>query len=223
MLTINPKTLPGKCLRAAIAVAGLILMAAGCSQPGATSADYPAPGEMRVVSTEPLSDGSSGAANLIANGNFSEWWAGAPVPTGFVPAPNGYSIIERVSNGQGGIACAQSWRKSDRKAGQPNRFYCEVPNIGPGKSFEFAVRAQSVEGCTATFDVYEVQAGEKYKGLVIGAPVVPEDATAPTWFRTPVTTQEGGRLVILSSTVDEAVPPGKIIWHEWSLTDAPGK
>lgn len=207
---------------AILAVLGVLCVLPGCSKAAAPGADLPAPGEMRVLRMEPLGGTASAGDNLIPNGDLREWWAGAPAPTGFVLPPEGYSTITREAGENGRSACAQAWKKADRKAGQANRFYVEVPEVPAEASYEFSVRAQSVEGCTATFDVYEVQEGEKYKALVVGAPIIPAEATSPTWFKTPVTTELGGRLVILTKTMADTPPPGMILWHEWRLTPTGG-
>lgn len=197
------------------------LQLSGCTRGEGVPSDLPPPGEMRVISVEPISQGPSDLDNLVPNGNFSEWWAGAPAPTHFILPPPQFSTLERLVEGEDHFPCAQTWKQTDRKKGKDKRLHVFVPNIKADTEYEFSVEAQSEDGCTVLLDVYECDENrEEFEILSFGEPVIPATATTPTWFTTRFKTQKGGQLAIYPGTVDEEVPPGRIIWYHWHVREA---
>lgn len=87
-----------------------VLCLAGCGREGGDP-DMPPPGEVWLIGVEPVQRGGDTGRNLLSNGDFQRWWAGAPGPEGFLrPAPS--STLERpVDAPPAWFAARQIWRE----------------------------------------------------------------------------------------------------------------
>ena len=191
----------------------------GCSAPSAAPGDLPAPGTMRVVSVEPLAGAPEDASNLLVNGYFKDWWAGAPAPSGFGPPAAEFSSLERVVQQDGSIACVQRWKKSDLGVGHTSRFYAELKGAKAEQAYELVITAQSVDGCSAVVHAFEIEAEGSAPVSVSGDIVIPPAAKTATEFKHTFSTKKGGQLLLVARAKDKETPPGKIIWGPWRLQE----
>lgn len=120
-----------------------LALLAGCGKPGGKTApttDVPEPGVLFTVSIEPIP--ATPAKNLIENGDFSAWQAGAAAPDFFLPPDpdRGFSTLapaEGKSPESNGVK--QVWNASDNIESFTKVFRCWLTNLRANTHYRLTV------------------------------------------------------------------------------------
>jgi len=199
------------------AVLFVAMQLAGCAQAPAGGADTPVAGEIRVVSVTPVGSAESRARNLILNGYFDEWWAGAPAPSGFTaPVPAFSTLRKVVENGK--IVCVQEWVKSDNAATSSNLFRVIVVDTKADTPYELSIQAYSLDGGSAFVSIYENPEAGAPVALTNEAITIEATDTAPKAYTAVFKTKQGGKVSLIVRSKNPEGVGGKIAWISWSLT-----
>jgi hypothetical protein len=195
-----------------------LLVLAGCKAPEETPMpELPPPGTLELVSVQPLE--SIQRRNLILNGTFDEWYAGAPAPTGFNAPQAAQSTLRRDAEvsaiGPQGFRAIQRWKKNDSDTGAKARFGAWV-TVQPGTQYELRVLATSWSGGTAVIDIFEETAEGELRILEAQAITVEPEVTIQEYTKT-FTAGESTRIFIGSGLPAGVEPAGSIVWHDWFL------
>ncbi|MBI1319453.1 MAG: hypothetical protein GC168_10975 [Candidatus Hydrogenedens sp.] len=102
---------------------------------------------MAVLSITPVEEVSSGD-NLFPEGDFEDWWAGAPNPSGRYVPPGPASGIERVAGGEPGsgrgqYALKQTWAQPDSRFNELGRFGFHVEPLEPYAEYKLSLEART--------------------------------------------------------------------------------
>ncbi|MBP8127994.1 MAG: hypothetical protein KA184_00325 [Candidatus Hydrogenedentes bacterium] len=195
-----------------------------CGNPSAPAAGAAQPGTMQVITVTPATL-SYEDRTLINNGDFREFWAGAPAPSGFhVVAPGGPSEIRRAPGdpavGGSSFAALQTWQKPDIATSLENRFYTTVQGLKPETLYRVEALASGEAGVLAGLGVFELdQMGNVNE-------VAPCALTAPGGVGLKnsagyFTTQMGGDAAVASLLVLASHMPAKMTWHAWRMQEVP--
>lgn len=211
-------------------IAGVLLLAAafitGCGGTGSPDEGTLTPGSMELVSVTPLSaDAPSG--NLLYNGDFSEFWAGAPAPTGFnVPAAGAASKVARgvglKDRGVSNFSAVQTWDRSDRGMGPEHRLGTQVKGLKPATAYRLEVLADGGAGVLAGIGVAQLDAKGKATDLAPCSLYV-AGGIGPKTYTGHFVTQAGGDHVLTSLLISTDKLPATVTWYEWRLSEAPGE
>ncbi len=204
-----------------IVVIGLALMEVSCGNPPTQPSDYPKPGEMRVVSIEEIAI-EQVPENLIANGDFNEWHAGAPMPTGFVaPKDPAISSIQRrdTPDGPSRYSVEQVWNQSDASAPPAELFHTVVKGLKPNTVYRLEVNAAPADNATVGISVWELRTTKELGGrwpdlIEIGSE---ENGSSANTF----VTNKTGTVLIAAHANERTEFPAQVLWAEWRLTEAP--
>jgi len=140
-----------------------VVALAGCSDRPNLPDGAPAPGTMRVVSVEPL-ERPVDTGNLINNGSFEEWWAGAPTPNGFLPPEGGGAKFKRVAGQTSNFYLKQSWTRGDNANQLSETFHTETTPVTSGQTYVLEVTAAAPPGRAIGISLW--QEGEDGWGVV---------------------------------------------------------
>jgi hypothetical protein len=197
-----------------------IVLLSAC-QPDSPAAGGPlAPGEVRVLSVEPV--GPDSGEVLLPNGAFEEWHGGLPAPTGFTaPADPGLSSVRRDTRSgvlnTPGYTARQTWFASDVLASPREAFHTSL-SLAPATRYAFSAVATAAEGVAATVGAWEQQEDGTFR--VLSRAVVRVAGTVPERFTGTFTTQAGGTVVLASQVETGSRLPGTVVWSEWRLEPA---
>lgn len=188
------------------------------------SEDRPAPGEMRVVSTEPLQLMPLRELNLIARGDFrtedlNGWFMGSPSPRGFeAPDPKGSSLTKVAGEGNVGFIVEQKWAASDTDAPLDQLFRAEVKAEGDD---EF--RVEVTAGGAGAIGVYKGPAAEggapKLVFELLTSPAENSLAVAKRYSR-PLPREARGAIILAARNFGPG-PERTVHWHGWRMTKTP--
>jgi len=127
-------------------LAGVCL--AGCGgTPEPLLPDLPKPGTMITLSVQPLAPApvETAAPNLLKDGDFQAWWAGAPAPKALTAPDAAFSKLERV---QAGVK--QVWDASDTYEDLAVRARARIESLPPG---EYEIELTATGPAAATVSV----------------------------------------------------------------------
>jgi len=208
--------------RAGCILLGVLLVAGmpACGKRPVSDEDYPPPGHMRLLSMEAANSVYS-ARNLIHNGDFSVWYAGAPVPDGFV-APGNTKITkvnrQEPRGGPGRFSADQYWYASDAGEGLLDLFHTLVPGIEAGKAYEFFVQYRVYDQTTVSISMVLLDASgtpqEFWPDAMVTEPGHEAIKTCSIKFRPTI----GGTLAIVPHTNEKTSYRARTIWQLWRLT-----
>jgi hypothetical protein len=189
----------------------------GCgSKP--SSDEYPAPGEMRLVSITPL-ERRKEVINLIPNGAFNDWLPGSPVCAGFSAPDPERATLSRSENA-GSPVLVQQWQKTETSKTPAQCLHTTVDALKGDTEYQLSVLAEAAGGATATFSVMEKEASGNHLLLapevIVTMPGLGQLKQYTGTFRT----KSGGQIII--SVAGRALAEGGagIKWHEWLLSEA---
>lgn len=211
------RLMPGACPMALLAAACLV--AGGCGGPDGE--DNPPPGKMEVVSVTPLALATLTAPSLLRNGDFREWWAGAPAPSGFEPPNPAFSRISRVHRGKAGFVARQVWRTDDSTAAVSDCFRVELDGLEPDTAYALSVRAAGEKASSVTISIWETT-GSGAELLPLEPDFImllPSHMTIKDYTKT-FRTREGARLVIAVRQNSAGAEHSIIEWHEFAVRPA---
>ncbi len=208
-----------------------VLFLSACSKPAdqhrgveVSTPGRPAPGEMRVVSVEPLQLMPLHDLNLIARGDFSTedlngWFIGSPSPRGFeAPDPKGSLLTKVAGEGNTGFIVEQKWAASDTDAPINQLFRTEVKAEGD-EEFRIEVTA----GGAGTIAVYKGAASEEAPPeLVFELTTLPSENSLMVAKRySRLLPREARGTVILAARTWGPGAERTVHWHGWRMTKAP--
>lgn len=214
--------------------AGCILLAvfamtafAACGNRSANEEDYPPPGHMRLLSVEAANSLYS-SKNLVANGNFSIWYAGSPAPDSFfMPKDTKVSRLRRLESrgGSGAFSADQWWYAADTDKPYVELLHTIVPNIQPDRVYELSIHALSYYHTTASISLIALdengQPAGAWENIITLTPGNPREQTHKQKIRT----SHRGSLLIASHGNEKTkyIDKTRICWLEWSLVEAPAE
>jgi len=159
---------------------------------------------------------------LLPNGDFDEWYAGLPSPTGFDAPTN--TEISRVARdrrfghlGAGGYTARQTWQAFDLAEAPGSRFGTTV-ELDPGQVYELSVIASTTPGMVATIGAYAVDAGGE-PALLAGR-LVEVSGEEPARYTGKFRVGDEGTVLLGASASPLAALPGTVSWSAWSLRRA---
>lgn len=144
MRCFPPYSVPVLALLAGVCLAGC----GGTREP--LVPDLPAPGTMVTLSVQPLAAATvqRAAPNLLKDGDFQAWWAGAPAPKALTAPDAAFSRLERVQTG-----VKQVWEASDTYEDLAVRTRARVENLPPGE-YEIEVTATGPTAATVSVGLW---------------------------------------------------------------------
>lgn len=128
-----------------------VVCLAGCGgTPEPLVPDLPAPGTMVTLSVQPLAPAAveRTAPNLLKDGDFQAWWAGAPAPKALTAPDAAFSKLERAPAG-----VRQVWEASDTYEDLAVRTRARVENLPPGE-YEIEVTATGPAAATVSVGLW---------------------------------------------------------------------
>lgn len=137
-----------------LVLAGLLagVFLAGCGgTPEPLLPDLPKPGTMVTLSVQPLAPPTpveKAAPNLLKDGDFQAWWAGAPAPKALTAPDAAFSKLERV---QAGVK--QVWEASDTYEDLAVRARARIENLPPGE-YEIELTATGPTAATVSVGLW---------------------------------------------------------------------
>ena len=132
-----------------VAALGLLAHCLGCG--GEPAENLPPPGSMQVISVTPVPVREE--PNLIQNGDFSVWWAGAPANEGF-GAPNPVqSVVRREWDGRQWLA-RQTWSRFDSPEPAVRLFRVAVTGLQPNSWYRLMVNTVGKVDAAISVSVY---------------------------------------------------------------------
>jgi len=202
--------------------AALLLLLPGCSSQEGAARDVPAPGTMKVLSIAPIVRAQSDE-NLIRNGDFSDFWAGAPGPTGFgFSASAAISRLERApATGTGAreFRVKQLWDNGDQRLTPRERFHSVVEKLEPNRRYCLTVAAEAEPGTLAAIDLHD--AAENGARIAANAVRVLDTGDGPQENTYCFSAPASGSVIISAHGLPGSVIPAGVYWDSWRLTEAP--
>lgn len=185
----------------------------GCGDKGSPFG-VPGPGAMRLVSASAVT-AEEKVRQLIPNGSFTDWWAGAPAPEGF-GAPDGrLSTIEKLLLPNGAAVVRQVWRAPDLDKSPAEQFTAAVPEGKAAQEYELRVEAAYMLGQSIVLNVLQEDAGGKVSP--VQAPFIklgPSTGIVKRYIKR-FTSPADGKLLITAS----AGGPSTVEWYRWELVE----
>lgn len=201
-------------ITSSLTLLALTALAPACGQQGGPAKGYPKPGEMRVLSME-RQEAKSDDTNLIRNGDFRQWWAGAPVPNGFSQPDETRSKVLSIDVADA-KAFAQIWQKPERELELESMLRTETAPLEAGRAYTLEVTAAAAPGRLVTLDLWArteqgwIPVDEGFLTLM------PQTAGLKTYQKT-FTARSSGSLIVAARSTG-AVGEDPVGWFEWRLT-----
>lgn len=180
------------------------------------------PGTMKLVSVVPL--GALGSSSeMLANGDFSEFWAGADLPTHFGLGGAGKVTQVTRAPGDGAIyrsSIKQTWKGADGNLKPGDRFHARIKGLSPNTDYCLTVAGRVDDGSLAAIDIDGIGA-EGPKRLVPHAVRMVLATEAPqvkkAWFNT----GEFEEIALSSKLLGGSPLPAAATWYLWSVRQEP--
>lgn len=199
-------------------IAFCLYLLAGCGPAEPIAQPSLAPGTWRMISVERADGGDA----LLPNGDFEEWFAGLPAPTGFyAPAENSESTLVRDVKaghlGARGYTARQTWTGPGVAAGAAEGFSVTV-NLAPDTQYRLGVIASATTGLAAAIRAVEVGVDGQLRTLARS--VVEVRGESPARFEGSFTTRSGGPTILTSYALADSTFPGTATWSAWRLEES---
>jgi hypothetical protein len=186
----------------------------GCGKEGGPVKGYPKPGEMRLLSMD-RQEAEIDNTNLIRNGDFHQWWAGAPVPNGFVQPSEATAMVKPIEAGDTkGIF--QIWKTNERERQLEEMLRTESAPLEAGKTYTLEVTAASASGRLVTLDIWSRAEGAWLAVEPSFLSLQPQGLGVKT-YRKSFTAKTAGPVTIAAAS-NGAVSDAPVAWLEWRLT-----
>jgi hypothetical protein len=202
--------------------AALLLLLPGCTSEEGGARDVPAPGTMKVLSIAPIVRAQSDE-NLIRNGDFSDFWAGAPGPTGFgFSAAAAISRLERApaaGTGAREFRVKQIWDNSDARLTPRERFHTVAEQLEPNRRYCLSVTAEAERGTLAAIDIHD--AAENGVRIAANAVRVLDTGEGPQEAEYCFTAPASGSVIVSAHGLPGMTIPSAVYWDAWKLSEAP--
>ncbi len=200
-----------------IAIVFSLFSLVGCGPADPIAPPSLAPGTWRMISVERADGGDA----LLPNGDFEEWYAGLPAPTGFhAPAELSESTLIRDVKaghlGAAGYTARQTWTGPGIAAGPRDGFGVTV-NLAPDTRYRLEVIASTTTGLVAA--IRAVEEGVDGQLRTLARNVVEVRGESPGRFEGTFTTRSGGPVILSSHVLADSTFPGTAIWSAWRLEE----
>jgi len=175
---------------------------------------------MQVVSVERVEEAVD-TGNLLRNGDFHQWWAGAPVPNGFMPPSPDYAQVQRVED-EGTHVLVQGWLKAEREPDLESCLRASSGALEEGKRYEVELSAAATPGRVVSLDLWQ-QAKDGLGQLVEPdlLQLQPSQSAIKT-YRATFTAKQAGPAALAASAMGAGMPESAVAWLEWRLSRADG-
>lgn len=198
----------------------LALLLVGCGQGGGAVPGYPAPGEMQVVSMERLEQ-QAGRGNLLRNGDFRDWWAGAPVPNGFLPPDPELSTVAKIPDASvSGLM--QSWSSPLRETELESSLRAETAALEQGKSYILEATAVSTPGQLPALSLWQRDDAGTWRPFQRDILILQPSAMGTKTYRRSFVASASGPAMLASTSSGTGLPDQAVGWLEWRLTASTG-
>ncbi|HNR29840.1 MAG TPA: hypothetical protein PKI11_03025 [Candidatus Hydrogenedentes bacterium] len=169
---------------------------------------------MKVVAVTPI-DVRSPRHNLVPNGDFKTWWAGAATPEEFQPPdPRSSRLARMVGLSGSNFAARQVWNEGDAAATPDRHFSAEVV-LEPDTAYALSVTAELRAGRGVSVGVRELGAdGAPAAEDAARITLLPSEGVCKRYERT-FTPARGGRALVLSRAESAA----DVVWYDWRLAE----
>lgn len=178
---------------------------------------YPPPGEMRVVSMERIDRGGA-AESLLTNGDFSQWWAGAPVPNGFIPPAETDSVVERQPVGEKQVM-VQQWKAPNVAYNLVEMLRTETAPLKKGGRYTLRVTAAAPAGRVATFALWHQGEGGVWQPLALNFLSIQPAGVGVKTYAKSFTTERDGPLAIAATGAGATGAEHATAWLQWELVE----
>jgi len=187
---------------------------AGCGGDASPAATGGLPGgTMRLVSVEPVGEG--GGTNLLENGDFAMWWAGAPAPERFTPPAQQFSRVGRVGGaapGRHGIE--QRWHGDDFEEEAPGLLRTTAVGLRPDATYTLEIVSRRLRPGRIGLSLHEERPGGRFAPLG-ESPIM--EVAAPVGVaklhRLTFRTELGGTVQIRA----HGAPGAQVVWYGWAI------
>ncbi len=198
----------------------LALVASGCGPGGGAAPGYPPPGEMQVVSVERLEQ-QAGRGNLLRNGDFRDWWAGAPVPNGFLPPASNFSTVAKLpdANMHGLV---QSWSSPMRETDLESSLRAETAALEQGKSYILEATAVAAPGRLPSLSLWQRDDAGTWRPFQRDLLILQPSALGAKTYRRSFVAEASGPAMLASSASGPGMPDQSVGWLEWRITAGTG-
>ncbi len=165
---------------------------------------------------------ADGGDALLPNGDFEDWFAGLPAPTGFhAPAEVSESTLVRDVKadhlGARGYTARQTWTGPGVAAG-PGEGFSVTVSLAPDTRYRLEVIASATTGLAAAIQAVEDGGGGQLRTLARS--VVEVRGESPARFEGTFTTRSGGPVILSSYVLAGSSFPGTVIWSAWRLEES---
>jgi len=173
------------------------------------------PGTLRLISITTIA--APERRNLINNGDFGIWWAGAPACEGFSP-PN--AALSSVTRGWGGekYPAKQTWNGADTYGEIADQFHVSVENIQPGSWYQLVVTTEGKVMGPITLSIWQREKDTfraVHNASIELMPVGLEGMvkTYATEFRS----GDSDNILIAAVMDSRTTDVAEVTWKEWGL------
>lgn len=175
---------------------------------------------MQVVSIERL-EAAVDTGNLLRNGDFHQWWAGAPVPNGFLPPSAEYAQVQRVEE-EGTHVLVQAWLKSEREPDMESCLRASAAPLEEGKLYEVELSAAAVPGRVVSLDLWQQAKDGVWQLVEPDLIQLHPSQSAIKTYRATFTAKQAGPAVLAASSMGATIPESAVGWLEWRLSRTEG-
>ncbi len=196
--------------------------------PGCSGGDaFHEAGPLVLLSVEPVIEKPVSTDNLIPNPRYSEMYAGAPAPIGWV-APtdrdNSRIIRKPIPSQEGHFMIQQWWDKVRGPRGLADFFKTEMIHLKPKTRYRLAVTTINMNETSASVSVGQMTSAGSFsylvRDLIVVEPAPKERRRHEAEFQTGV----NGDVFIcthrnVNTTYDEAAGRAVLLWLDWSLVE----
>lgn len=199
------------------------LIAAGallcsCAQEAPDEGGYPPPGAMRVVSMERIEQSAS-TQSLLPNGDFAQWWAGAPVPNGFqAPAPDDSSIGRETIADK--MVMVQQWKQNSATTLLASMLRAESMPLVKGRRYRVRITAASPAGRVAMLGLWQQNDQAVWQPLVHHFLTLQPAAHGVKTYQKDFTAERDGPVALAASSVGAETGENPAVWVQWELVEA---
>lgn len=193
----------------------LVALLLGCGRETGVEG-YPPPGQMRVISIERIEEPDT---NLLKNGDFANWWSGAPVADGFfAPQVEGVRMEQVRAEGRTGNSVLQTWSSPESELAPERLFHTVVNNLLPRNDYQLEVMASGSHAGIVRIEVWEVDApGVGQTPLPTAYLTLCPGRNQAKSYILPFSTGDSGRFLIAARCASMTGEDASVVWHEWHV------
>lgn len=201
-------------MQCTLVLLGMLLCLTGCGGSSDSAEDFPAPGTMEILSSTAL-DTPTSRENLLENGEFQLWWAGAPNPEVFYPPSRTLSHIDRIWSSAGFVA-RQHWTVSEKQGGFADHFRSGSAKLKQDQAYRLTVAASDCVGQPIGLSLWQKRNNRwqlAHKDILVIPPLLMGAQVLSADF-TPTATAD---YLVVAKPIHPSTIDHRIDWHSWRL------